>query len=111
MIRRPWVTVFLCMLGPLAPLPGAARRARARGPERVAGKTLRRARRMAQSADLPDAPASLHLPRLQQLHILLLRQGSIADASGLADLHRLLRRKRHAALCTRSLLWWLGFGA
>ena len=35
---------------------------------------------------------SLHLPRLQQLHILLLRRGSIAYASGLADMHRLLRR-------------------
>ena len=34
---------------------------------------------------------SLHLPRLQQLHILLLHRGSIAYASGLADTHRLLR--------------------
>ena len=34
---------------------------------------------------------SLHLPRLQQLHILLLHRGSMADASGLADMHRLLR--------------------
>ena len=37
------------------------------------------------------AGLSLHLPRLQQLHILLLHRGSIAYASGLADMHRLLR--------------------
>ena len=37
------------------------------------------------------AGLSLHLPRLQQLHILLLHRGSIAFASGLADMHRLLR--------------------
>ena len=36
---------------------------------------------------------SLHLPRLQQLHILLLRRGWIANASWLAEPHRLLRRK------------------
>ena len=84
---------------------------RARAPERAAGKTLRRARRTAHSADLPDTRASLHLPRLQQLHILLLRQGSIADASGLADLHRLLRRRRQVAVCAGSLILRLGFGA
>ena len=40
---------------------------------------------------LLPAGLSLHLPRLQQLHILLLHRGSIAYASGLADMHRLLR--------------------
>ena len=48
---------------------------------------------------------SLHLPRLQQLHILLLRRGSIASASGLADMHRLLRR----IVTSRNLHAHLGF--
>ena len=54
-------------------------------------ETLGVAGRVAQSGAHPGGGGSLHLPRLQQSHILLLRQGSIAVASGLADTRRLLR--------------------
>ena len=54
---------------------------------------------------------SLHLPRLQQLHILLLHRGSIAYASGLADTHRLLRRKMiFETLGLKLSLWMLQGG-
>ncbi len=58
--------------------------------------------------------ASLHLPRLQQLHILLLHRGLIALDSLLADSPRLLRclhlfphRCARLCMCCRAL--WLDF--
>ena len=58
--------------------------------------------------------ASLHLPRLQQLHILLLHRGLIALDSLLADSPRLLRclhlfPHRCARLCMCCRAVWLDF--
>jgi hypothetical protein len=58
--------------------------------------------------------ASLHLPRLQQLHILLLHRGLIALDSLLADSPRLLRcmhlfGHRCARLCMCCCAVWLEF--
>jgi hypothetical protein len=57
--------------------------------------------------------ASLHLPRLQQFNICLLRQGCSASGSNLAESHSSLRRVRNS-LCVLSCAaqirehdaWW-----